>query len=159
MSDTLTNALRDSAHSSSVLEGIANPAQLNPLAGIGTAMDMVQKVQGLDKNQAIKAWGEVLQQATDPKTGVVDYPKARALAAGRPDASYGMQEGLKDAQSLQTAGYNLTHAQVSNAHRSMAQLLADFPNGVPQSEVNRVLDNQVAQGVPQHVVDAARTTF
>jgi hypothetical protein len=41
----------------------------------------------------------------------------------------------------------------------MAQLLADFPNGVPQSEVNRVLDNQVAQGAPQHVVDAARTTF
>jgi hypothetical protein len=67
MSDTLTNALRDSAHSSSVLAGIANPAQLNPLAGMGTAMEMVGKMQGLDKNQAVKAWGEVLQQATDPR--------------------------------------------------------------------------------------------
>src|SRR3954469_14446111 len=141
MSDTLTNALRDSAHSSSVLAGIANPAQLNPLAGMGTAMEMVGKMQGLDKNQAVKAWGEVLQQATDPKTGVVDYPRARALAAGRQDASYGMQEGLKSAQELQTGAHNLNHAQLSTVHSAAAALLAQNPNGVPKEALDRMFDN------------------
>ena len=69
MSDTLTNALAQSAHSQSVLAGIQNPAVVNPLAGMGSAISAVGGMQGLAAKQGEQLVGQALQQATDAADG------------------------------------------------------------------------------------------
>src|SRR4029077_18141590 len=101
MSDTLTNALQQSAHNSTVLQGIMNPAQVNPLAGTGSAITAVSGMQGLAAKQGEQLVGQALQQATDPDSGVVDTQKAQKIAAGMgPSAAYAMQDFLKTGSQL-----------------------------------------------------------
>jgi hypothetical protein len=50
--------------------------------------------------QAQEAFGQALQQATDPATGSVDYAKAQQIAAADPIAVLAMQQGLLDTSRL-----------------------------------------------------------
>lgn len=105
MSDTLANALSDANRSSTVLQGIAHPPTVNPLAGIGTAMELVQRMQGLDQSYAKQQFGRALQQATDAN-GNVDYPTAIKIASQDPRTAYAMQQGLLDSASLRGSQLN-----------------------------------------------------
>src|SRR5262252_6073583 len=84
----------------SVLDSIAHPNVLDPARAIGsaaTAADAIWRVRGA---QAEQAWGNALQQATDPKTGVVDYDAAARIAATMPEAAPAMRAGLTTASEL-----------------------------------------------------------
>src|SRR4051794_23795157 len=98
MSDTLANALSSASRSSTVLQGIANPPQFNPLAGMGTAMEMVGRMQGLDKSLSERTLGEAYAKAVDPKTGVFDPLAANRNAAADPRTAYAMKAGVESSQ-------------------------------------------------------------
>ena len=98
MSDTL-NALQEANRSSSVLNAIANPAQVNPLSAMSAGVTAAGNVYKLRDMQAQQAWGQILQQSTD-ENGNVDYQKAQGLAAKNPIAAMGMMSALKDTSGL-----------------------------------------------------------
>src|SRR3954471_17843401 len=127
MSDTLTNALRDSAHSSSVLAGIANPAQLNPLAGIGTAQQLVERMQGLDKTLAERNAGQAFLNSI--RNGQPDQAALLTNLKNDPSTAYAALTTANSGQALNTNTYNLTHAQLTSLHSGGAALLAQYPNG------------------------------
>ena len=80
MADDL-NSLLAANRSSTVLQGIANPAQINPLAAMTSAAQTAGTIYDLRAKQGQGLWGQALQQSTDPETGVVDYAKANRIAA------------------------------------------------------------------------------
>ena len=130
MSDALSSALR----SANVLSSIANPTVVNPLAAYSGAVNTAEGVMRLRDAQATQAWGQALQAATDPQTGIVDYPKAQRLAAGNPMAQMGMARNLANASEL--TGQQLNRNLAANAA---------LGNAV--SGVLRLPDNQLSQGV------------
>jgi len=102
MADDL-NSLLQANRSSSVLQGIANPAQINPLAAVNSATTAARNTFDLREKQAQQAVGDILQQATGPD-GTIDYPKAQSLAAqAGPVVQMGMSAFLKDASGLKGA--------------------------------------------------------
>ena len=105
MSD-LINQLSQAGRSSSILESIANPSVVNPLAAMAGAAQTAQSVYGVREKQAQQAVGDILQQATG-EDGTIDYPKAQALAArAGPIVQMGMANFLKDASGLKSAQMN-----------------------------------------------------
>jgi hypothetical protein len=141
MSDTLTNALSQAGRSSSVLQGIQNPAVLNPLAGMGSAISAVQGMQGLAAKQGEQLVGQALQQATDPDTGVLDTQKAQRIAAGMgPSAAYAMQDFLKTGSQLR--GEQITQGQSINTNitRAGVSLMRDSSD----ANVDATFDNLIA---------------
>ena len=75
------NSLLQANRSSSVLQGIMNPAQVNPLAAVTSAAQTAGSIFDARAKQGQGLWGQALQQSTDPTTGVVDYQKANRIAA------------------------------------------------------------------------------
>lgn len=149
MSDTLANALTSASHSSTVLQGIANPATLNPLAGVGTAMDMVGKMQGLDKTYAEQQFGRALQQATDEK-GNVDYPAAVRIAASDPRTAYAMQTGLLHTTELQ--GGQLTN--IGKMQAVIAGHMGTLARDPSNSNLDAIHADLLANGMPRNIADA-----
>jgi hypothetical protein len=97
MPSGLFTALR----SSETLNSIANPRTVNPLAAFSDAASAATGIYNVRKAQAQQAVGNALQQATDPQTGVVDYPKAQQIAASMgPQTQMGMQDLLLNASTL-----------------------------------------------------------
>jgi hypothetical protein len=170
MSDTL-NALQAANRSASVLQGIANPPQINPLAAITVGNQAAQaefQTRGLQAQQAI---GQILQQATD-ENGNVDFQKAhRMAAAAGPVVQMGMMSMAKDAsllrgQQINNAGAlhsfvgNLAVSGVQNPSdenwdniRSQAVNAGMPANGIAEIDRIRALpSDQRPQAAFQHVV-------
>src|SRR4249920_1799850 len=97
MADDLVNALQQSNRSASVLQGIANPPQVNPLAAITAGNQAAQAEFQTRGMQAQQALGNILQMSTDAN-GNVDYQKAHTLAAqAGPVVQMGMAKFAGDA--------------------------------------------------------------
>jgi hypothetical protein len=109
MSDSI-NALIAGQHNASVIDSLANPPQINMLGSISRATEAAKGVLSLRAAKAQQAWGNALQQATDPKTGAVDYPHAQAIAAQDPDAVMGMETGLASSSGRMDEQVNRGHA-------------------------------------------------
>ena len=108
MSDSISDLIAGQRNAS-VIDSLANPAQVNVLGSITRAADAAKSVMGMRSAKAQQAWGNALQQATDPNTGAVDYPRAQAIAAHDPDASAGMAAGLEASSGRQTEQANRGH--------------------------------------------------
>lgn len=100
MSDTLTNALAQAGRSSSVLAGIQNPAVVNPLAGMGSAISAVSGMQGLAEKAAQQAAGQAYQGAIDQQTGEFDPNKFRTLLAQSGPAAMAAGAALLNTQQI-----------------------------------------------------------
>lgn len=99
MSDTLTNALRGG----SVLDRLANPTVVNPLAAYSNAAEAAGQVWRIRQAQAQQAAGQAAIGAIDEQ-GRFDPAKFNQnLAAAGPDAALAAQEAVKNAQALQGA--------------------------------------------------------
>jgi hypothetical protein len=108
MSDSISDLIAGQRNAS-VIDSLANPAQVNVLGSITRASEAARNVLALRSAKAQQAWGDALQQATDPNTGVVDYPRAQAIASRDRDASMGMAAGLEASSGRQTEQANRGH--------------------------------------------------
>src|SRR5580765_8042223 len=124
----LINALQTSNRSASVLQGIANPPQINPLAAITAGNQAAQAEFQTRGMQAKQALGAILQQATGPD-GVVDYGRANALAA---QAGPIVQMGLNDQLR--------SNAELNGAQLSQAKELHGFIGSLAASGVQDTSD-------------------
>jgi hypothetical protein len=152
MSDTL-NSLLSANRSSSVLQGIANPAQVNPLAAINSAAQTAGNVFQVRQLQAQQAIGDILQQSTDPTTGMVNYPEAqrRAAAAGQ-GVQMGMAKFLQDTSGLRGSQQTQAVNHINNTALAQASILFD-----PSDEnINRRLDEAIAGGMDPDRINHTR---
>ena len=146
MSDTLTNALQQSAHNSTVLQGIMNPAQVNPLAGMGSAISAVSGMQGLAESNAKRAAGQAFLNSIDPATGQPNQSLLLQNLQKDPSTAYAAQSSAASGQALDTSTYNLHMTRLGNVANEMGQLIADYPHGVPQEAANAAIDRAVQAG-------------
>lgn len=145
MSDSLS-ALGRAAYGGSVLDSIAHPAVVNPLAAYANALNVAKGVYDIRGAQAQQAIGNILQQATD-ENGNVDYPKANLLAAqAGPAVQMGMQTMLRNNSELrgqqQSQGLNANAAIVGAITGAQKASDADLPNAVADG-IGRLIDQGV----------------
>jgi hypothetical protein len=143
MSDSI-NALIGAQHNASVIDSLANPPQVNVLGSISRAADAAKSVMGMRALKAQQAWGNALQQATDPTTGVPDYPRAQAIAAHDPDAAMGMAAGLESSSGRQTEQLNRAHMLLGMTYGAVSGL----PANATRADVLAVLGRLKAAGTP-----------
>ena len=100
MSDT-TNALSGSSGANSgLINAIAHPTVVNPLAAYQSALQVAKSDYEVQQLRANKAIGDILQQSTD-ENGNVNYETAgRLAAAAGPVVQSGMQTYLRNASEL-----------------------------------------------------------
>jgi hypothetical protein len=127
-----------------VLQAIANPQVVNPLAAINAgnqAAETMFRVRGLQANQAL---GEILQQSTDAN-GNVDYQDAqrRAAAAG-PLVQMGMQSYLTNNSNLRGAQIR----QAADLHGFIADLAASGVNDPSPENIARIRAEGQSYGLP-----------
>jgi len=151
MSDALSSALSRG----NVLSSIANPTVVNPLAAYAGAVQTARGVYDLRNQQADQAWGQALQQATDPQTGVVDYPKAQALAASNPMAQMGMARNLANSSALRGQQQEQAMRHMSLVGGAALSVMND-----PSDEnLARVGTSLINSGMPASVVNQEMTTM
>jgi hypothetical protein len=156
MSDTLTNALAQSARSGSVLDGIAHPAVVNPLAGYGSAAGIVGQMQGLDESYAHQALGQAYQGAVDKATGKFDPLKFNQLVAADPRAARMAGAGIESSQGLQGQQQSLANVRNAAVNSAITAALAEPDNANLPAAVVAQTQRLVNAGViPQDAMHAA----
>lgn len=130
MSDTLANALA-AQRSASVLQGIANPPQFNPLAAQNSAVAAASGVYDLRAKQAKEAAGEAYQGAINPQTGELDANEFRRRLAASGPAAMAAGAELANIQSISSdqLGQSLKKAGWVNAAAGAALQSGDFSDG------------------------------
>ena len=155
------NALIGAQRNASVIDRIANPPSVNPLAGIQAGADAAKTVVGVRQLAAQNAWGQALAAATDPRTGVVDYPGALKSFSTTPYASYGMPGAVSSASPMQNDQVSRAHYQLGIYQglvgglpddASRAQIVAALQRGVPLGLSPTDVGQEIA-GMPQNDAD------
>jgi hypothetical protein len=106
-----------------LLNSLAHPATVNPLAAYAGATNVANSVWENRLNQARQAAGEAYQQATDPNTGQVDPARAQALIAANPRAALAAQGSATSGQQLQQANTLFNQQQMGAIGRSIGSVL------------------------------------
>jgi hypothetical protein len=154
MADDL-NALLQANRSSSVLDAIAHPATVNPLAGMTSAAQTAGNIFDARAKQGQGLWGQALQQATDAN-GNVDYAKANAIAAQMgPAAAQAAAVNLSNNAQLQTSQINNIAGHLKLVGTS-AITVAQDPS---DANVNASFDNLIANGSPRDQVERERARW
>jgi hypothetical protein len=143
MSDSI-NALIGAQHNASVIDSLANPPQVNMLGSISRATEAAQGVMRMRALQSQQAWGEALQQSTDPNTGAVDYSKATALAAKDPRMPMGMAGATEGASARTTEQLARAHTLLGMTYGAVGGL----PENATRAQVMAVLGRLKAAGAP-----------
>jgi hypothetical protein len=145
MADDL-NSLLAANRSSSVLQGIANPAQVNPLAAVNSATQAARGIYDLRQAQAQEAAGQAFQNSIDPATG---QPNQALLMQNLrdPRAAMAAQEAAQKGITLDTNTYDLHNKRTTSMMSGMSQLIADNPNGVPIEAAHALIDHRLQLGL------------
>ncbi|HEY2617779.1 MAG TPA: hypothetical protein VGI78_10610 [Acetobacteraceae bacterium] len=115
----------------------------NPVTDTSNWLDLRNKQMELQSRNAQQAQGQAAINALDPNTGQIDPVKyAQGMQAAGARAAYGAQDSMQKTQTLTTGEYNLHNARLAGANSALAQLLADYPNGVPQDAINATIAKQ-----------------
>ena len=137
MSDTLANALRGG----SILDRIANPVTVNPLAAYTGALQTAGGVWANREAQARQAAGQAFLNSINPD----GTPNQAALMTGLksdPTTALAAQEAATRGQTLDTNTFDLQTKRLTQLYGAGVALTAQYPNGVPQdvarAEVDRV---------------------
>jgi hypothetical protein len=152
MSDTLNSLLQHSA-TTTALQGVMNPEVLNPLGAQNSAIQAAGNMYDLRAKQATAGWGDALQQATDPVTGVVDYPKAQRIAAGMGiRTQQGMMPNLTAASNLSGQQQTQSEERRIRFARNQMSLVYDWSD----ANINKIHADEIAAGTPAAVADQQR---
>jgi hypothetical protein len=143
MSDSI-NALIGAQHNASVIDALAHPAVVNPLAGIQAGTDAAKADYSIRELASHLAWGEALKKNTDPETGNINYPGAqRDFAADRRSAP-GMASAATMASPMQ-------NDQISRAHMLLGMIhgaVGGLPANATRADLNATFDRLEAAGAP-----------
>jgi hypothetical protein len=149
MSDSLSNALRGG----SVLDRLANPTVVNPLAAYSNALQTANSVWQNRAQQAAQLSGQAYQGAIDAQGNFDPVKYRQNLAAAGPDAALAAGAGVTNAQALQGAQIDQA-GRLRNLVASELAPLAD-PNLTPD-QVHTGLVNAatrlIAAGAPTQQV-------
>jgi hypothetical protein len=127
-----------------VLEGIANPPQINVLGSINAGTQAASNMYDLRAKQAQQQLGDILQQATGPD-GVVDHQRAQALAAqAGPGVQMGMESFLKNRSALR--GEQIV--QGAALHSLSGNLSVSAMNDPSDANFAKILASGEAAGLP-----------
>lgn len=155
MAAGIFNAISGAQRAGTVLDSIAHPTILNPVADIGAAAQTANSMYDVRQKMANQAIGQILQQNTDAN-GNVDYAGAqRAAAAGGPIVAAGMANMLKDTSMLRSQ-------QIQNAAANMHLIGSSALSAInDQSDknINAIMDGLAARGLPQDQVDRERARW
>src|SRR4051812_37331452 len=130
MADDLTNLLAAN-RSSSVLQGIANPAQINPLAAITSGNQAAQAEFTTQKMQADRAAGQAFLNSIDPNTGKPNQEQLLRNLRGDPTTAFAAQRSAQEGQTLDTGTYQLHSTKLAGVSSALSELLSRYPGGVP----------------------------
>ena len=155
MSDT-TNALSGSSGANSgLINAIAHPTVVNPLAAYQGALQTAKSDYEVQQLRANKAIGDILQQSTD-ENGNVDYNKAQRLASqAGPVVQSGMQSMLLNASQLRREQIQNTAANMHTIGSASLSAINDQSDG----NINAILDGLKARGYPSDQVERERTRW
>ncbi len=130
MADDL-NSLLQANRSSSVLEGIANPPQFNPLAAQNSAVQAAHNMLTLRGLQAKEAAGQAYQGAINPETGEFDPNRLRTLLSQNPTAAMEAGATLSNTQNISSNQLEQARAKATwvNARSGAALESGDFSDG------------------------------
>jgi len=144
MSDSLDRGLTADP---TLLGKIASPREINYLDIQSSAAKAAEGIWATRESQAQQAWGNALQQATDPTTGVVDYARANALAAGNPQAAMGMMKGLRGSTELTGATQDQGIKRNQAITDAMSSILSEPDDAKLHDTVLRTTQQLVDRGV------------
>lgn len=130
--------------SGSAYTALPTPVVANPLAAIKSGIDAATAEYGVREKQADAAWGNALQQATDPKTGVVDYDAAARIAAGNPAAQQGMAKHLQNQSTIK--GQQLE--QAGKLYDMIGRLSASGMNDASDANIAAMRESALANNLP-----------
>ncbi len=156
MSDTL-NALQmlnqPRGGNPNILSMIASPSVVNPAGAIAAGTEAAGQVYDLRAKQGQQLWGQALQQATDPTTGAVDYPRAQAIAAQMgPAAAMVAASNLQNTSNIQTQQPQQAGEHLNLMQRTWASVIRDPSD----ANVNAQADALIRANYPAHQVNAER---
>jgi hypothetical protein len=144
MADDL-NSLLAANRSSSVLQGIANPAQVNPLAAMNSAATAARNVYELRDLQAREAAGQAYQGATD-ENGEFSPNRLRQLLSQNPAAAMAAGTTLANTQQISADQLQQNLKKAGWANTAAGSLTRLGPNITPQHALD-VLEQGVTQGI------------
>jgi len=154
MADDVANLL-NANRSASVLQGIANPPQVNPLAAIMVGNQAAQADLATQKMLADRAAGRAFLNSIDPNTGQSNQANLLRGLQSDPTTAFAAQRSAQEGQTLDQGTFDLHNKRLTSGMAGMGQLIADNPNGVPQEEAAAFVDRRLAQGL--FTPDQART--
>jgi hypothetical protein len=146
MADDVLNLL-NANRSSSVLQGIANPAQVNPLAAIMVGNQAAQADLATQKMLADRAAGRAFLNSIDPNTGQSNQANLLRGLQSDPTTAFAAQRSAQEGQTLDQGTFDLHNKRLTSGMAGMGQLIADNPNGVPQEAAAGFIDRRLAQGL------------
>ena len=143
MGDTL-NSLLAANRSSSVLQGIANPALVNPLAAINSGNQAASGMYNIRKLQAEQVAGQLATESIDPVTKQFDPNVYNAkIAAAGPSVAMAAQAGLQNASTLSQTQLGQQHMKVGYVQG----VLGALDDNSSRDQVMSALDRGVASGM------------
>jgi hypothetical protein len=156
MADDL-NSLLQAQHASTVLSGIMNPAQVNPLAALNSATQTAGGIYDLRQKQAVEAAGQAFQASIDPETGMPRQSVLMQNLAKDPRAAMAAQSSAQAGQTLDVAAYNQHSARLGRGADALGNLIGSYPGGIPGDAFRTAIQQEVATGLLTPA-DAAQLT-
>jgi hypothetical protein len=154
MADDIINALQTANRSASVLQGIANPPQVNPLAAVTAGNQAAQAEFQTRKMQADQALGDAYRQAVDPETGRFNPLKFNQIVGGNPMTSFAAKGGVESSQVLQGAQLEQNAKMQGLLNESITAALASPDANLKQSVLEQAARLRAA-GFPADRLDAS----
>jgi hypothetical protein len=159
MGDTLSNLLTAN-HSASVLQGIMNPAQVNPLAALNSATQTAGGIYDLRQKQAVEAAGQAFQASIDPETGMPRQSVLMQNLAKDPRAAMAAQTSAQAGQTLDNNTLNTHLTRLTGLNAAAMALTAQYPTGVPQDVINAEIDRVGPSfGISPQQIAQAKASF
>jgi hypothetical protein len=146
MSDTLSNALRGN----SLLDRIANPTVVNPLASQARGLDVAQKLWTNREAQARQAAGEAFQNSINPD-GTPNQTALLQNLKANPQAALAALPTARDAQGLDNSTYDTHMKRLGAGAAGFTQILAQNHGDAPLDAIKTYLANGVRDG---HITQA-----
>ena len=138
------NALLQANHASTVLQGIMNPAQVNPLSAITSANQAAQAEFNTRKLQAQQVAGQLATESINPVTKQFDPAVYNTkIAAAGPSVAMYAQPAMQDASTL-------SQTQLAQQHTKAGYIqgvIGAFDDNSTPAQVNGALDRIATNGM------------
>jgi hypothetical protein len=126
--------------SGSVLDAIAHPTQVNPLAAYAQALQVSGAMNQNALFKSRQASGQAFLSSIDPTTGMPNQPKLMQNLAANPNTALTALETSSNAQGLDNATFDTHQKRLTGMNAAAMALSAQYPDGVPQQAVNDEID-------------------